>query len=157
MKAFLLRTMLAALMAISLGTLGLQRLLAQTCVPFPSGVVPFGMIDYLSGPNAQGDRLVVGERAGRQVILEQIPLPSFANQKFCGSVEIAPGFFVEAYSRHRRRSSQSSWRQFGSLAASLSHPQCTLSHSAWETVRWTFAKTNRSDYAHQTLWSRHAD
>ena len=40
---------------------------------------------------------MVGEIVGQQMILEQIPLPSFANQKFCGSVEMAPGLFVEAY------------------------------------------------------------
>src|SRR6185503_12116457 len=70
--------------------------LAQTCAPFPAGVVPFGTIHYISAPDAQEDRLVVGEMAGR-IKVGQIPLPSFPNQKFCGSVQLAPGLFVEAY------------------------------------------------------------
>jgi len=82
---------------ISVGNLVSECLFAQTCAPFPASVVPFGTVYYISAPNAQGDRLVVGEMVGRQMILDQIPLPSVANQRFCGSVELAPGFFVEAY------------------------------------------------------------
>ncbi len=60
--------------------------------------MPFGVVHYISAPNVEGDRLVVGEIVGQQtMILEQIPLPSIAKQKFCGSVQIAPGLFVEAY------------------------------------------------------------
>lgn len=94
--------MLAALMAISLGTLGSQRLLAQTCAPFPSGVVPFGMIYYLSFPNAQGDRLVVGEMAGRQVILEQIPLPALQTKNSVVRLRLLQAFSSRLMSRHRR-------------------------------------------------------
>jgi hypothetical protein len=97
-KAYTLRAIFAAAVAVSLGTLACERLFAQTCAPFPAGVVPFGVLHYISAPNADGDRLMVGEIVRQQtMILEQIPLPSFANQKFCGSVEMAPGLFVEAY------------------------------------------------------------
>jgi hypothetical protein len=51
------------------------------------------MVHYISAPNAAGDRLMVGEIVGQQTtILEQIPLPSFANQKFCGGGGNGSGF-----------------------------------------------------------------
>src|SRR5262245_34813061 len=94
----LYRTILAAAAVTFLGILLSQRSMAQTCAPFPAGVVPFGVVHYVSAPNAASDRLMVGEILGQQMtILEQIPLPSFPNQKFCGAVEMAPGLFVEAY------------------------------------------------------------
>ena len=72
MKAYLYRTILATVVAIPLGTLASERLSAQTCAPFPAGVVPFGVLHYLSAPNAAGDRLMVGEIVGQQtMILEQ--------------------------------------------------------------------------------------
>jgi hypothetical protein len=83
-------------MAILLATLASERSFAQTCAPFPAGVVPFAKIDYISARNSEGDRLLVGEMGGR-IKVGQIPLPSFPNQRFCGSVEIAPGLFMEAY------------------------------------------------------------
>ncbi len=96
MKAHLYRTLLVTVVAIPLGTFASERLFAQTCAPFPAGVVPFGVLHYISAPNFEGDRLVVGEMGGR-IKVSQIPLPSFARQKFCGSVQMAPGLFVEAY------------------------------------------------------------
>ncbi|MCI0420101.1 MAG: hypothetical protein L0387_28385 [Acidobacteria bacterium] len=96
MKAHLYRTILATVMAIPLGVLGSDRLFAQACAPFPAGVVPFAMLHYISAPNSAGDRLMAGEMGGR-IKEGQIPLPSFPNQRFCGSVQMAPGLFVEAY------------------------------------------------------------
>jgi hypothetical protein len=100
MKTSLYRIILATVVAIPLGTFASERLLAQTCAPFPAGVVPFLMVHYISATNLEGDRLVVGEMGSTSrglAIIEQILPPSFANQKFCGSVEMAPGLFVEAY------------------------------------------------------------
>ena len=94
MKAVLYKSLCTAV--VTLGILNPECLLAQTCAPFPAGVVPFGRVHYISAPNAQGDRLVVGQM-GRRIEEEQIPLPSFPNQKFCGSVQMAPGLFFEAY------------------------------------------------------------
>src|SRR5262245_48253665 len=96
MKARLLRTILTAGVAISLATLVSQRLSAQTCAPFPAGVVPFPMLHYISEANIYGDRFVVGELGGR-LKKDQIPLPAFYNQRFCGPVELAPGLLMEAY------------------------------------------------------------
>src|SRR5262245_14768203 len=96
MKARLLRTILTAGVAISLATLVSQRLSAQTCAPFPAGVVPFAMVHYISEANIYGDRFVVGELGGR-LKKDQIPLPAFYNQRFCGPVELAPGLLMEAY------------------------------------------------------------
>jgi hypothetical protein len=100
MKAYLYRTILATVVAMPLGTLASERLLAQTCAPFPAGEVPFLTIYYVSASNSEGDRLVVGEMGWTEEawqLMTQLPLPSFANQKFCDSVEMAPGLFVEAY------------------------------------------------------------
>jgi len=57
---------------------------AQTCIPFPSGFVPFQTVSYLSPPNAAGDRILVGslQSAGFSGIAG-IPLPTVVNQKFC--------------------------------------------------------------------------
>jgi len=97
MKTYAHRVVLAAVVSISLGSLVSQRLLAQTCPWFPGG---FSLIRYISAPNAQGDRLVVGDMPERIRIGQgqnPFPLPSFPNQKFCGSVQMAPGLFMEAY------------------------------------------------------------
>ena len=96
MKFGQFRIIVPTLVVISVGTLVSECLFGQTCAQFPAGVVPFGRLHYISAPNAQGDRLVVGQM-GRRMEEEQIPLPSFPNQKFCGSVQMAPGLFVEAY------------------------------------------------------------
>jgi hypothetical protein len=100
MKAILYKTILSTLIAIFSGTLASERLLAQTCAAFPAGVVPFLMIHYISSTNSEGDRLLVGEMGSPSrglAVKEQIPLASSAKQKFCGSVEMAPGLLMEAY------------------------------------------------------------
>jgi hypothetical protein len=100
MKAYLYRTILATVVTISLGTLASERLFAQTCPSFPPRVVPFLMVYYISDTDFEGNRWVVGDMGSRSrglAIREQIPSPSFLNEKFCGSVEMAPGLFVEAY------------------------------------------------------------
>jgi uncharacterized protein (TIGR03437 family) len=73
----------------------------QTCLSnslLPSGFRPFSQIYYLTGPNAGGDRLVVGimPPAQRQ-LLNAVPLPGQLNQRFCDPVELAPGLLALAY------------------------------------------------------------
>src|SRR5262245_1430258 len=65
----------------------------QACLPnsaLPSGFRPFSQIYYITGPNAGGDRLVVGVMppAQRQ-LLNAVPLPGQLNQRFCDPVELA--------------------------------------------------------------------
>ena len=84
-----------ACLVILAAALAIQPAFAQSCAQFPAGVVPFTAVNYISNPNADGDRLVVGTMPIST--LQQIPLPSFANQRFCGTVEIAAGITVDAY------------------------------------------------------------
>jgi uncharacterized protein (TIGR03437 family) len=56
--------------------------------------------DGTSPPAAlPGDSLVVGSMSisTYSQITQNLPQPVFANQKFCGPVQLAPGLFVEAY------------------------------------------------------------
>ncbi|MGH9842869.1 MAG: pre-peptidase C-terminal domain-containing protein, partial [Blastocatellia bacterium] len=73
----------------------------QTCLPnsvLPSGFRPFSRIYYITGPNAGGDRLVVGIMPPEQrQILNAVPLPNQFNQRFCDPVELAPGLLAIAY------------------------------------------------------------
>jgi hypothetical protein len=69
----------------------------QPCVPF-SFPTPFQSLYYVSEPNGAGDRLAVGTMSPATFAnLSQIPLPAQAGQKFCGQVQLAPGFFADAY------------------------------------------------------------
>src|SRR5262245_664037 len=45
-----------------------------------------------------GDRLFVGSMTGTAwTALQALPIPKFDNQKFCDTVQMASGFFREAY------------------------------------------------------------
>ena len=44
-----------------------------------------------------GPLMVIDDVLPEMITPEQVPLPSFPNQKFCGSVQMAPGLFMEAY------------------------------------------------------------
>ena len=71
---------------------------AQCLESFPRGLVPFVSINYISDPNASGDRLLVGKMTvDSYQRLQEIPLPSSVDQKFCSQIELAPGFFADAY------------------------------------------------------------
>lgn len=73
---------------------------AAQCVNFPSSTVPFTSIYYVTDPNAQGDRLVVGAPTpGFKGLLQQLPAsdPESPNQVYCSPLELAPGFYVQAY------------------------------------------------------------
>lgn len=66
---------------------------SATCVPFPSGLIPFTSISYVTAADYAGDHLVVGVPSpGLLDALANLPLPAFTNQMFCGSqVQLAPG------------------------------------------------------------------
>jgi hypothetical protein len=73
---------------------------AKSCAQFPSNLIPFSKVFYISDANASGDRLVVGAISSSkllQIINEQIPSPTAPNQKFCNPVELAPGLLADAY------------------------------------------------------------
>jgi len=63
---------------------------------FPPFFVPFTSVDYVSGPDSAGDRLVVGELASLQA-LNNVPSPSSVNQEFCGNVTLAANYTLPAY------------------------------------------------------------
>jgi hypothetical protein len=70
----------------------------ELCVPFLPGIVPFDSLYYVSDEDAAGDRLVVGTPStGFLQSLQQIPLPSTANQQFCEPIQLCPGVYADAY------------------------------------------------------------
>jgi len=73
---------------------------ATQCVNFPSKTIPFTSIFYVTDPNAQGDRLVVGTPSPDFLnLLKQLPPsdPDSPNQTYCSPLELAPGFYAQAY------------------------------------------------------------
>jgi hypothetical protein len=71
---------------------------ASLCVPFPAGFIPFSEIKYTTPANAQGDRLVVGiPNPSFLDMLNSLPDLQLRNQEYCQQVELAPGFFANAY------------------------------------------------------------
>ncbi len=85
-------TKFLALMAL----LSPAALAQNTCVNFPSQQegVPFASIAYVTAANSAGDHLVVGAlpggTSGLNAVNSNLPLPAFANQTFCGQVQLAP-------------------------------------------------------------------
>ena len=81
------------------GSPTVTELYYPACARYPSGYVPFAGIYYVSGPNGNGDRLLVGTMtmASWWTLNSVIPLPSYTNQCFCGLVELAPGQVGIAY------------------------------------------------------------
>ncbi len=72
------------------------------CLEWPSGIVPFNSPDslyYITGPNSNGDQLVVGRLSFNtyESLRSTLPLPSSPNQQFCGSVELAPNVYAQVY------------------------------------------------------------
>lgn len=71
---------------------------APLCTSFPPGFTPFSQIYYTTPANAMGDRLVVGAiTPGFFDKLGKLVKPSVLNQQYCGQIELAPGFHVNAY------------------------------------------------------------
>jgi hypothetical protein len=67
------------------------------CTPFPNIGVPFSEITYVTNANAFGDRLVVGKLAISPDQIQALPEPTVPNQQYCDQVQLAPGFWVNAY------------------------------------------------------------
>jgi len=64
----------------------------------PNSALPnnlFSQVYYITGPNAAGDRLVVGKMPPAQ--LTGIPDPGPSNWRFCDPVQLAPGVVALAY------------------------------------------------------------
>ncbi len=72
---------------------------APMCAAFLPKFTPFGEIFYTTPANAAGDRLVVGSIDPKTFFasLNALAVPGVLNQQYCGQIELAPGFFVNAY------------------------------------------------------------
>ena len=68
---------------------------ASTPLPFPAGLVPFSSITSVSGPDTQGNHLIVGRTtlaAWQQIY--NLPIPYYSGQTFSdGVIQLAPGQF----------------------------------------------------------------
>ncbi len=70
----------------------------QSCLAFSTTTIPFTQIYYVTQPDTAGDRLVVGAPAALpDVFLQSIPLPNAPNQQICDPLQLAPGFYANAY------------------------------------------------------------
>ena len=61
----------------------------------PNNFLPFSEIYYITGPNAAGDRLVVGKVLTPP--FTGVPMPDPTNQQFCNPVRLSNGFVALAY------------------------------------------------------------
>lgn len=74
---------------------------AGKCASSPWPFIPFDSVYYVTDPNSQGDRLVVG--APSLALQDFFNKPRFpspdppTNQTYCAPLELAPGFYGEAY------------------------------------------------------------
>ena len=64
------------------------------CASWPFSNPPFSQVAFVTPPNRAGDRLVIGKLQPGFVL--NTP-PSTTNQQYCDQVELAHGFFVNAY------------------------------------------------------------
>ncbi len=87
------------------GNIQSSSLPSPSCATWPGGLVPFSSVYYLSAPDEAGNQLLVGNAlqpdasdplAGFKAILN-LPLPAAPDQLYCGSVELANGYSVQAY------------------------------------------------------------
>jgi len=76
----------------------------NTCINFPSQQegIPFASIATVTAANNAGDHLVVGAlpggTSGLNAVNSNLPLPTLANQMFCGQVQLAPQqFYSDVY------------------------------------------------------------
>ena len=94
---------------------------APACAPFPSGLIPFTSISYVTAANYAGDHLVVGAPSpGLLDALANLALPAFTNQTFCDSqVQLAPGqYYPSVYVP----TADESGGNFGAFAGLLVNP-----------------------------------
>ena len=68
---------------------------------FPLASPPFSSVFYVTAPNGNGDRLVVGTPTGGTSALltaiGNVPFPNATNQQFCDFVQLVPGAQALAY------------------------------------------------------------
>jgi hypothetical protein len=72
----------------------------QSCLAFTTRTIPFTSIYYVTDANADGDRLVVGVPAALpSAFLDPtlLPVPNAPNEQICNPVQLAPGFYANAY------------------------------------------------------------
>jgi uncharacterized protein (TIGR03437 family) len=68
------------------------------CPTFPNNYIPFAQVYSITGPNASGDRLIVGRMTQANfAILQSLALPAFVNEQYCVEVELSPGLLATAY------------------------------------------------------------
>ncbi|MFL6415759.1 MAG: hypothetical protein ACJ74Y_08835 [Bryobacteraceae bacterium] len=70
-----------------------------SCMPWPSALVPFDSVYYVSQTTSAGDRLAVGNMplSTFLTLRSQLSAPEYVNQEFCGSVKLASGLYAKAY------------------------------------------------------------
>jgi uncharacterized protein (TIGR03437 family) len=91
-------TIIAALPMNLGGSANASVTVAQPCQPIsslPGGYVPFTQISYITGPNGNGDRLVVGKLPLSQ--LSPVPLPGLSEQRFCTPLQLVTGLSAISY------------------------------------------------------------
>jgi Baseplate J-like protein len=78
----------------------LQGSEATLCLQFPVGFVPLSRYSYTTPANAKGDRLVVGVVDDLEALtdgLAALTTTSITDQQYCDQIEVAPGYYVNAY------------------------------------------------------------
>ncbi|HKE22357.1 MAG TPA: hypothetical protein VKB88_08205 [Bryobacteraceae bacterium] len=87
------------------GALHSSPITSSSCAPWPDGLVPFSSVYYLSSPDGAGNRLLVGntlqpnapDPMATYKAIQNLPLPAFPDQLYCGSIQLANGYTVQAY------------------------------------------------------------
>lgn len=87
------------ILGIAVSQASAQTTTPAGCLDMPSNFVPFSSVYYTTPPNANGDRLVVGTMSLDIYLAfrSQAPLPSTPNQQLCSPLQVAPGFYAQAY------------------------------------------------------------
>ncbi len=78
---------------------------SPSCAPWPGGFVPFSSVYYLSAPDGAGNQLLVGDTRQPNAsdplasykAIQNLPLPAAPDQLYCGSIQLANGYSVQAY------------------------------------------------------------
>ena len=78
---------------------------SPSCAAWPGGFVPFSSVYYLSAPDGTGNRLLVGDARQPNAsdllasykAIQNLPLPAAPDQLYCGSIQLANGYSVQAY------------------------------------------------------------
>ena len=78
--------------------LAASPLMFSQCQTFPSGLIPFSSVTYVTAPNFAGDQLVVGALQGGLNTISRLTLPESNEQQYCDSLQLAEGqFYVSVY------------------------------------------------------------